>query len=236
MATVTYPADKGTRIIGIMGVLTGVFVIIVIVGDLSVTHPSPITSSQFAQALANFNANQNLYAFGFAVEALAYTFLIAFAGGFSRIVRQKSPSVSTSAAFLVAAGGLTLLIVASLTVAPLFAISSAPQTAANSSEAAYLASIVAGLEFDWIWVGFLLLGVGTVLFGWLIWEGGTFPRWLSRVVLVIGILYFVPPISNILPSTFALLAPIALVGADVLGLVWFFEAGIVLLRSKSTMA
>lgn len=227
-------ADKGIRIIGIIGILAGVFSILAIVGDSGA--PTPSTSSLIAQQLATFNANQTAYAFSWGADALLYTSAIAFVGGLSRIVRQKSPSVSAAAALLVVAGLLAALIDKSLFVGPLFAISSAPRTAANASEATYLATVVAGLFLDWIFVAFLLLGVGLVLFGWLIWEGEIFPRWLSRVVLVLGILYVVPPITDLLPSNFSLLAPLSLIAADVLGLVWFFETGIVLLRSKSALA
>ncbi len=224
-------SDKGIRIIGIIGVLAGVFVILTIVGDLII--PTPSTPSQ---QLSTFNANQAAYAFSWGADAVAYTFGIAFVGGFSRIVRKKSPSVSTAAAMLVVASQLFLIISKSLIVGPLFAISSAPQTAANASYAMYLATIVSGLEYQWLFVAFLLAGVGLVLFGWLIWEGEIFPRWLSRVLLVTGILVFVPPITDILPSAFFLLGAISLLAADVLELVFFFEAGMVLLRRKPTVA
>ncbi len=227
-------SDKGIRIIGIIAILAGVVSILAIIGDSGA--PTPTTSSLIAQQLATFNANQTAYAFSLGADAVGYTLAIAFAGGLSSIVRRKSPSVATAAALLVTAGALAALIDKSLFVGPLFAIASAPGTAANAPSAAYLASVVAGLFLDWIFVAFLLIGVGAVLFGWLMWEGEIFPKWLSRVVLVLGILYFVPPITYLLPSALSILAPISLLGADVLGLVWFFETGIVLFRSKSTVA
>ncbi len=132
-----------------------------------------------------------------------------------------------------AAGALTLAINKSLFVGPLFAISSAPQTAANASEAAYLASIVAGLQLDWIFLGFFLVGVGLVLFGWLIWKGGIFPNWLSYLLAVAGILLML--VNPALPWPF-IVPPIFLVSANVLSMVWEFEVGIVLLRSTSVLA
>ena len=228
MKKVDFPADKGSQITGIIGILAGAFLILYIIEIILEQGRVPTPEQQ----LSVFNANQSTYAFFGAAAALFGTFFIAFAGGFARIVRQKSPSVSYAAAFLVGAGALTEAISNNLYVGSLFAISAAPSTATYATDATYFAAVV--FNFTSILeesIGVLLIGLGSLLFAWAIWKGEIFPKWLSYVLLVggvLGILASAPPLGFV-GLIFAL-------GFAVLDAVWAFVAGIVLLRSKSTTA
>jgi hypothetical protein len=220
MKTADFPADKGTRIIGIIGILAGVFTIIFILGAGSAPPATP------DQELSTFNAHQNSYAFYGVGTALFAAFFIPFAAGFSRIVRQKSPSVSSAAAFLVAAGVLTQAIANNLLVGSLFAISSAPSTATYATDATYFAAVVSNFTNELFGMVGILAGLGVLLFAWVIWKSEVFPKWLSYVLLVGGVL-------GILGSApLGFVGFIFVLGLIVLGAVWGFGAGIVLLRSK----
>jgi hypothetical protein len=182
------------------------------------------------QQLSVFNANQTLYTLFGVAAALWGTCWIAFAGGFSRIVRQKSRSVSYAAAFLVAAGALTETISTNLYVSSLFAISAAPSTATYASDATYFAAVVSNFTNGLDPLAFSLVSIGMFLFAWVIWKGEVFPSWLSYILLVGGVLGILDCMVLI-----GLLPRIGQgVGFIILTAVWGFVAGIVLLRTKST--
>jgi hypothetical protein len=231
MKTVDYPADKGTRITGIIGILAGVFVIIYFI--MTVLTLPPATPDQ---QLSSFNANQTAYALLGVAAALFATSLIAFAGGFSMIVRQKSPSVSSAAAFLAAIGALLVAIGDNLYVGGLFAISAGPSTASYSNDAAYFAAILYNFTDNLPLNGSLLAGIGLLLFAWVIWNGEIFPRWLSYVLLVGGVLGILVQVAGGILGTFAPITLVFVIGLFVVLAVWGFVAGIVLFRAKPTTA
>jgi len=223
-------SDRGTRLIGVIGILAGVFTIIYVVAFL--LEPVPATPDQ---QLTVFNSNQTLYAFTGAAAALFAAFIIAFAAGFAGILRQKSPSVAYAAAFLVAAGVLAEAIAANLSAGSLFAISAAPSTAAYATDATYFAAVVFGFAGTVFSLDPLLSGIGLLLFAWVTWKGEVFPSWHSYVLLVGGVLGIVAGLAGILAPTSDI--PIDLAdGFAVLAVVWLLAAGTVLLRSKPTTA
>jgi hypothetical protein len=220
-------SDSGTRIIGIIGILLGVFTIVALVSFSFLVATTARPTPENMLELSEFNANQDTYAFFAVGVTLFSTFLIALAGGFSGIVRKRSPSVSSAAALLVATGALTFAIDWDLEVGSLFAISQAPSTATYATDATYFAAVVSNFtsilsEADW-----LLIGIGLLLFAWAIWNGEIFPKWLSYVLLIGGVL----GVLEALP----LGIPFDIVSAILVG-VWGFGAGRVLLRTKSMMA
>jgi len=218
--------DKGSRIIGILGIFSGVFVIVTLLSI--VLEPTPAAPDQ---SLSTFNSNQGLYALYGMAPVLMSTFLIPFAAGFSKIVRQKSPSVSLAAAFLVVTGVLTVTIGTVLQIASLYAISQGPSGATYATEAAYSAYLVDTFAGALGTMTVLLAGFGLLLFAWLTWKGEAFPRWLSYVLLVGGV-------SGILGSTVVVIGIsfIFIIGFLVLLAVWGFGAGAALLRNKPMVA
>ena len=217
--------DKGGRIIGIIGILLGVFTIVDLVSFFVLVALTPQPTPE--NALSSFNTNQDAFAFYALAETLFCTFVIAFAGGFSGVVRKRSPSVSSAAALLVATGILTFAIALDLEVGGFFAISQAPATATSATYATYLAAVMVGFTSFLSVLAGLLIGIGLLLFAWVIWKDEMFPKWLSYVLLIGGVLGVLAASMNLIPSDLGL---IPLIG------VWGFGAGRVLLRTKSTPA
>lgn len=218
-------SDGGGRITGFIGILLGVFMLVAVAAFLYivVSTPKPTPSDLLSQ----FTSNQNSYYFLAAGISLFAAFAVAFAGGFSSAVREKSPTVSTAAAFLVAAGALTLAISWDVLIGSLYAITQAPATGAFASDGAYFAGVMDNFNGFLNLLTFLLIGIGSLLFSWTIWKGEKFPRWISYVLLLAGVLGFL----SALPPTNGL----GIVSVILLG-VWGIGAGRVLLRTKPTMA
>ncbi len=217
--------DKGGRIVGIIGILLGVFVVVKEVSFFVLAALTPRPTSE--NALSSFNTAPDAYAIYALATTLFSIFVIAFAGGFSGVVRKRSPSLSSAAALLVAAGALTLAIFLDLEVGSFFAISQAPSTAAYAADATFLAAVVSNFgNFLTVLAG-SLIGIGLLLFAWVIWEGEIFPKWLSYDLLIGGVLFF---LARIPPTSF-----LDFVGEVLIG-VWGIGAGRALLRTKSTLA
>jgi hypothetical protein len=103
----------------------------------------------------------------------------------------------------------------------------APSTAAYATDATYFAAVVDNFTNNLSELIFLLVGIGLLLFAWVIWKGEIFPKWLSYVLLiggVLGVLATLPPF------------PIFAEGIPIIFGVWGFGAGRVLLRTESMMA
>jgi hypothetical protein len=218
-------SDSGTRITGIIGILLGVFTIVELVSFLVVVATTALPTPE--NWLSEFSANQDTFAFFAVGVTLQSTFVIAFAGGFSGIVRKRSPGVSSAAALLVATAVLTNAIGHLLDIGSLFAILQAPSTAAYATDATYFAAVVDNFTNNLSELIFLLVGIGLLLFAWVIWKGEIFPKWLSYVLLiggVLGVLATLPPF------------PIFAEGIPIIFGVWGFGAGRVLLRTESMMA
>jgi len=221
-------ADKGIRIIGVVGILLGIFYIVYIV---SFTAPPIHTSPD--QQLSTFNTNQASYTFLGAMAPIVDVLLIVFVGGFSRIVRQKSPSLSSGAAFLVVAGALTDVIDDTLTVGSLNAISQAPSTASYATDATYLAAFVSNfVHLSLEPLSIFLISMGMLLFAWVVWKGEVFPKWLSYVVLVGGLFGAVSSFPVLLFHTWSTISIGLGVGYGLPLIVWGFVVGTVLLRRK----
>jgi len=152
------------------------------------------------------------------------------------IVRQKSPSVSAAAALLAATGALMVAIGDNLYVGGLFAISAAPSTATYATDATYFAAVMYNFTDNLPLIGALLAGISMLLFAWVIWKGEIFPRWLSYVLLVGGVLGILVQLVGGIEGTFAPIDLVFVAGLFVALAVWGFGAGIVLLRSKPTIA
>jgi hypothetical protein len=172
---------RGNSIIGVLGVLTAVSIAAIIA--VMISEPSPSALNTYSTYLSHVN----LYWAGFFCVLAAGAVGIPFYVGVGQLLRSQSPSVAPAAAIATVTGILILLLGSCLTVGAYWAITQVPVGSTYQSNAVFEAAFWSEIGAVTSILGYALVGVGFILFGWLGWKSDVWPNWLAVVALVAGV-------------------------------------------------
>ena len=175
------PESRGNAIIGILGVLTGVFVAASIL--LGFLEPSPSPLDTYSAYLSHVN----LYWTDSLLVLASGVVGIPFFAGVGRLLSARSPSVSPAATLATITGILIAVLGGLLSVGAYWAISQVPVGSTYQSNAVFEAAVWDNLSGIFSLFGFALIGVGLILFGWLAWRSEIVPNWLAVISIVGGV-------------------------------------------------
>jgi hypothetical protein len=216
--------SRGNAIIGVLGVLVGVFVLASLVVGFLEPSPSPLGT------YSAYLSHVNVYWTSLILTVFAGMVGVPFFAGVGRLLESRSTSVARAATFATITGILVAVLGSVVTTGAYWSISQVPVGSTYQSNAAFEAAVWNNLTFVFSFLGFGLVGVGLLLFGWLAWKSTILPNWLAILAFIGGVagLLFGAAVSNT-PAGF--LGYIGFILVLVTFLVWGFVIGIRLLST-----
>jgi hypothetical protein len=185
------------------------------------TMPAPRVPEQL---MSYFAAHRPTYLLTATTVLMWSTVSVPFIVGLGALVGTSERALAAAAAALSAAGVLLLSFATFAFVGAFLSIAAARGLAPSHPDETYQAALWSNLSFFLTDPGLMTLGLGQLLFSWLSWKTGLFPRFISVVGYLGGV---AGVLTLVVYQTSALaLAQIAAFG------VWGIATGVVLLRHK----
>jgi hypothetical protein len=219
--------SRGLSLTGVLGILTGIWIVIVLALDIATPTPSPVN------ALSSYLGNVDIFWAGLAATAMLGAIGIPFLAGLGRVLTPRSSTVAWGSSLLLIVGILVMVITEAIEVVGLWAVTQGPTTGMFAASATVQASFAYTLGTESFGFGFFFLGAGLVLMAWVSWSSELFPKWLSALILIGGVTGLVAPIMvgplALVSIVFAVITSVALV-------VMSFLVGYKLLRPPGASA
>jgi hypothetical protein len=180
--TVSGTESRGTNLIGIFGVLTGIWIVI----SLGVDFATPSPSSSL-NALSTYQSNVDLFWASLATTVVVVAVAIAFIAGMLQLLSPRSPTVSRASLFLLVAGAVVVVVGEAIEIVGMWAVTQGPTGGTTYGPIAIAQAAFAYNLGTVVLFAFPFLGAGLILLAWVSWRSDLFPRWLSVVAAVGGI-------------------------------------------------
>ncbi len=214
--------------LALLSFIAGIFTIVFAASAF--VQPDPYPPSL---ALASFQNNGSLFAFGSFAAALFALTVIPYFAVLGWLLRPRGGGLSSVATLLSVIGTFSSAISATLGN---FALAQAASvTALTPADAIYQAGFWYWTLKDLAVMGFMMLGLGFAIFGGLAWKSGVLPNWLAALGIVGGlsnllifntVAYPVMSVGFIGPSV---VEPAALT-------LWAFATGVLFARRRGRLA
>ena len=203
--------ERGRGLIGALGLAIAIWQVVSFLIDLNT--PSPTGPNALSAYVAHADI---LWADELALIVLV-GLSVPFFVGVGRILAPRSPTVIGGAVLLVAAGFLVFMVGETIEFVGLWAVTQGPTLGVYAPSATVQASFAYVLGSTMYGFGFFLLGAGLILLAWVSWGSELFPKWLSTLAFVAGIMAILSQVPALTFFLYVAVAILYLIFALVIG-------------------